>query len=230
MVTAELGEGAVQRPLLARLAGDEFTIFFPSVEEPGDAERVARRIALAISEPFELHARHRPELLVCNWEHQPADDKCKGDNGQAEIAQDMAQAIIFLILLGVVVDPILLTGSVIALLMGGVLGAPLAVRARVWVVQSVVSIALVIAAALYAMTNLGLMPGGGTASSLPLTLTVVAIVANFVFGALLNFGIGNYAPTLVMVPRSTARSMRSKARSARSTASSNGLVLMVAKA
>jgi len=111
----------------------------------------------------------------------------------------MAQAIIFLILLGVVVDPILLTGSVIALLMGGVLGAPLAVRARVWVVQSVVSIALVIAAALYAMTNLGLMPGGGTASSLPLTLTVVAIVANFVFGALLNFGIGNYAPTLVML-------------------------------
>jgi len=55
VVTAELGEGAVQRPLLARLAGDEFTIFFPSVEEPGDAERVARRIALAISEPFELH-------------------------------------------------------------------------------------------------------------------------------------------------------------------------------
>jgi len=55
VVTAELGEGAVQRPLLARLAGDEFTIFFPNVEEPGDAERVARRIALAISEPFELH-------------------------------------------------------------------------------------------------------------------------------------------------------------------------------
>ena len=55
VVTAELGEGTVQRPLLARLAGDEFTIFFPDIEEPADAERVARRIALAISEPFELH-------------------------------------------------------------------------------------------------------------------------------------------------------------------------------
>jgi diguanylate cyclase (GGDEF)-like protein len=55
VVTAELGEGQVSRPLLARLAGDEFTIFFPQIEDVGDAERVARRIALAISEPFELH-------------------------------------------------------------------------------------------------------------------------------------------------------------------------------
>jgi diguanylate cyclase len=55
VVTAELGEGPVQRPLLARLAGDEFTIFFPHIDEDADAERVARRITLAISEPFELH-------------------------------------------------------------------------------------------------------------------------------------------------------------------------------
>ena len=55
VVTAELGDGQVQRPLLARLAGDEFTIFFPEIGEVADAERIARRIALAISEPFELH-------------------------------------------------------------------------------------------------------------------------------------------------------------------------------
>jgi diguanylate cyclase (GGDEF)-like protein len=55
VVTAELGDGPVSRPLLARLAGDEFTIFFPEIDDACDAERVARRIALAISEPFELH-------------------------------------------------------------------------------------------------------------------------------------------------------------------------------
>ncbi|HEU4958181.1 MAG TPA: EAL domain-containing protein [Sphingomicrobium sp.] len=55
VVTAELGDGQVQRPLLARLAGDEFTIFFPEIGDLPDAERIARRIALAISEPFELH-------------------------------------------------------------------------------------------------------------------------------------------------------------------------------
>ena len=111
----------------------------------------------------------------------------------------MAESIIFLILLGVLVDPVLLVGCVIALLMGGLLGAPLVARSRVWVVQLVVAIALVLAAAAYAMTNLHLFPGGGTASSLPLSLMVVAIAANFAFGLLLNFGVGNYAPTLVML-------------------------------
>jgi uncharacterized membrane protein YfcA len=111
----------------------------------------------------------------------------------------MAESIIFLMLLGVLVDPVLLVGCVIALLMGGLLGAPLVARSRVWVVQLVVAIALVLAAAAYAMTNLHLFPGGGTASSLPLSLMVVAIAANFAFGLLLNFGVGNYAPTLVML-------------------------------
>src|SRR6476646_614997 len=68
----------------------------------------------------------------------------------------MAEAIIFLILLGVVVDPVLLVGCVIALLMGGLLGAPLVARTRVWIVQLVVGIALVLAATAYVMTNLHL--------------------------------------------------------------------------
>ena len=55
VVTAEIGEGQAAKPLLARLAGDEFTIFFPDIDSVADAERVARRVALAISEPFELH-------------------------------------------------------------------------------------------------------------------------------------------------------------------------------
>ena len=59
-------------------------------------------------------------------------------------------------------------------------------------------LALLVAAVLYAMTNLDLMPGGGTASSLPFGLTVIAIIANFMFGVLLNFGIGHYAPSLIM--------------------------------
>lgn len=111
----------------------------------------------------------------------------------------LAEAIIFLILLGVSVDPVLLVGCMIAILMGGLLGAPLVTRTRVWIIQLVVAIALLVAAAAYAATNLHMMPGGGTASSLPLTLTIIAIVANFIFGVLLNYGVGNYAPTLVML-------------------------------
>ena len=111
----------------------------------------------------------------------------------------MAEAVIFLILLGVQVDPVLLFGCAIAVLMGGLVGAPLVARARVWVVQLVVALGLVLAAIAYLMSNLNMFPGGGTASSLPLWLTVAAIVGNFGFGILLNFGVGNYAPTLVML-------------------------------
>lgn len=54
VVNAEYSGNARTRPLLARLAGDEFTIFFPDIEEISEIQRVARRIVLAISEPFEL--------------------------------------------------------------------------------------------------------------------------------------------------------------------------------
>jgi diguanylate cyclase len=54
VVNAEFTGTARTRPLLARLAGDEFTIFFPEIESVAEIERVARRIVLAISEPFEL--------------------------------------------------------------------------------------------------------------------------------------------------------------------------------
>jgi uncharacterized membrane protein YfcA len=109
----------------------------------------------------------------------------------------MVQGVIFLAVLDV--DPVLLVGCVIAFLMGGLLGVRLVVRARVWAVQMVVGCALVLAAIFYALANLHLMPGGGTAASLPAPLLIVAIVASFVIGVLLNFGIGNYAPTLALL-------------------------------
>ena len=43
------------------------------------------------------------------------------------------------------------------------------------------------------------MPAGGSANGLPPALTIVAIIANFFFGILLSFGVGNYAPTLAML-------------------------------
>lgn len=111
----------------------------------------------------------------------------------------MTESVIFLILLGVMVDPVLLFGSAVAVLLGGLLGAPLVARARVWIVQLIVAIGLLLAATAYAMTNLHLFPGGGTAAGLSPLLTAVAIAASFGFGVLLNFGVGNYAPTLIML-------------------------------
>ena len=111
----------------------------------------------------------------------------------------VVESIIFLVKLGVKVDPVLLVGCVIACTTGGLIGAPMVHRTRVWIVQSIVAIGLTLAAIAYAMQNLNQFPGGGTASSLSLGLTIAAIAANFGFGLLLNYGVGNYAPTLVIL-------------------------------
>ena len=109
------------------------------------------------------------------------------------------QGVIFLILLGVKVDLWLLTGCVIAIVIGGYVGVPIASRSPVRLIQAIVGLALLLAALFYSLSNLGLMPVGGTASGLPLTLAIVAILANLLFGILLSFGVGNYAPTLAML-------------------------------
>jgi len=71
------------------------------------------------------------------------------------------ESIIFLLQLGVKVDPVLLAGCIIACTTGGLIGAPLVHKTRVWIVQLTVATGLTLAAIAYAMTNLHLMPGGG---------------------------------------------------------------------
>jgi uncharacterized membrane protein YfcA len=111
----------------------------------------------------------------------------------------ITQASIFFVLLGVHVDPILLTSCIIAAVLGGLAGAPIVVRAPVRLVQGVVGVALLIAAALYAMSNLNLFPIGGQASSLNAPYLYIAVAMHFLLGILMSFGIGLYAPSLIML-------------------------------
>lgn len=109
----------------------------------------------------------------------------------------VAQAMIFINL--VRVDPMLLVACIVAAVTGALIGAPIVLRLPTPAVQLAVGVALLVAASLYAAANLGLMPGGGTALSLEPRLAACAIVAHFVMGALMTFGIGLYAPSLVLL-------------------------------
>lgn len=118
----------------------------------------------------------------------------------------IAQASIFIVILGVHVSPVLLVACIVAAVMGGLVGAPIVVRAPVRVVQGVVGVALIIAAVLYAMSNLreqlpeyNLLPVGGSATSLEGTYLYIAVAAHFVMGVLMSFGIGLYAPSLILL-------------------------------
>jgi uncharacterized membrane protein YfcA len=60
-------------------------------------------------------------------------------------------------------------------------------------------LALLAAAVFFAMTNLGLFPGGGDALGLGSPLLWVGLAANFALGALMTLGIGLYAPCMILV-------------------------------
>jgi uncharacterized membrane protein YfcA len=109
----------------------------------------------------------------------------------------VAQALIFITL--VEVDPTLLIACIIAAVAGATLGAPIVVRLPVRLIQSVMGIALLIAAGLYAGKNLGWLPGGGAARLLDEPYFALAIGGHFILGALMSLGIGLYAPSLMML-------------------------------
>lgn len=109
----------------------------------------------------------------------------------------VVQALVFINL--VRVDPVLLICCIGAAVVGAVVGAPIVVRAPVRLVQGFVGVALLVAAGLYAMSNLGLMPAGGTALALSGPSFAAAIGLHFLLGALMTFGIGLYAPSLILL-------------------------------
>jgi uncharacterized membrane protein YfcA len=109
----------------------------------------------------------------------------------------VAQALIFITL--VQVDPVLLLSCIVASVAGAFVGAPIVQRSPIRLVQGIVGIALLIAATLFAMANLNLMPVGGEAITLPPVLFGVAVVGHFIMGILMMFGIGLYAPSLMLL-------------------------------
>lgn len=110
----------------------------------------------------------------------------------------IVQALIFMTLLGTSVDPWLLTGCTVAMLVGVMLGVRLVGPAPIRVVRSGIAVALVIAGVFYVAANLGVMPASGHEATLSPVDSVIAVAGYLLMGVLINFGIGHYAPSLVM--------------------------------
>jgi uncharacterized membrane protein YfcA len=107
----------------------------------------------------------------------------------------IVQALVFIRL--VQVDPWLLLACIVAAMAGSFVGTAMVLRVHVRVVQGTVGLALIIAAALYAMQNLNMMPSNGNALTLVPMFFVLAVIAHFILGSLMAFGIGLYAPSLI---------------------------------
>jgi uncharacterized membrane protein YfcA len=105
----------------------------------------------------------------------------------------------FVFITAVQVDPVLLGAAIGASVLGAILGVSIAARLPVRPIRLTLGLGLLIAAATFSLSNLGLMPPGGAATGLPPALAAVVVAASFVFGVLMNLGIGNFAPTLILV-------------------------------
>ena len=99
----------------------------------------------------------------------------------------------------IAVEPVLLACMVLSSGAGAWIGAGVVSRMPRRGIQLVMGVALLIAAGFFAMTAVGVLPPSGTAMGLGGWRFVVAVLANFVLGALMCIGIGNYAPSMVLL-------------------------------
>jgi uncharacterized membrane protein YfcA len=97
------------------------------------------------------------------------------------------------------VEPTLLMAMVISAGAGAWIGAGIVSRMRRRVIQVLMGVALLLAALFFTMTNLGIIPPTGSAMGLTGWRFALAVVANFVLGALMCVGIGNYAPSMALL-------------------------------
>ncbi len=109
----------------------------------------------------------------------------------------IAQAFIYTKI--VPVDSRTLVLMIIAAIVGAWLGAGVVARWPRRRVQLGMGIALLAAAALMLISQLGANPAGGTALALTGPRLIMAVAGNFALGALMTLGIGLYAPCMILV-------------------------------
>jgi len=125
------------------------------------------------------------------------DERIPGTLNVGHALPTITQAFIFIAI--VEVEMPTLIGMIAASVAGAWLGAGVVAGWPRRTVQIGMGLALLAAAGFFAMTNLGLFPGGGDALGLRSPLLWVGLAANFALGALMTLGIGLYAPCMILV-------------------------------
>jgi uncharacterized membrane protein YfcA len=138
-----------------------------------------------------------PTTVALRATKQVDDELIPGTLHAGHCLPGLAQAIIFLSLIEV--DVTLLICCMVAAILGGSLGARLVSRLDLRSVRLVMGVALVLAAVAFSASNLGIAPGGGTATSLSGASFAVAVGGHAVLGAMMAAGVGFFAPSLVLL-------------------------------
>lgn len=137
------------------------------------------------------------ETALFKFMKQSEDRLIPGTLNVANAIPTVAQAVIFIRI--VEVEPITLVLMLGASGAGAVLGAGIVSKFSETKIRFFMGVALLITAVFMVATKLNWMEGGGEAIGLTGVKLVVAVVVNFILGALMTAGIGLYAPCMALV-------------------------------
>ena len=128
---------------------------------------------------------------------RPPDELIPGTLNVGNAVSQLLSALLFVA--AVPVEPVLLMAMIISAGAGAWIGAGIVSRMPRRMIQIFMGVALLLAAGFFTMTNLGVIPPTGSAMGLAGWRFVVAVAANFILGALMCVGIGNYAPSMALL-------------------------------
>jgi uncharacterized membrane protein YfcA len=126
-----------------------------------------------------------------------ADGMIPGTLNVGHLLPSFAEAFIFIAI--VQVDMTTLVAMLAASAAGSWVGAGIVTRWPERKIRRGMAIALSLAAILMVLSLAKLLPAGGEARGLSGMRLVIAVAGNFVFGALMNLGIGLFAPCMIML-------------------------------
>jgi uncharacterized membrane protein YfcA len=125
------------------------------------------------------------------------DDLIPGTLNVGHCLPTIVQAFIYIAVIDVDMRTLIL--SILAAVLGAWLGAGFVAKWPLHRIQRGMGLALLVAAGLILARLCQLLPPGGDATGLQGTYLAVALIGNFLFGALMMIGVGAYAPIMIMV-------------------------------
>ena len=138
-----------------------------------------------------------PQTALLKFTKQTKDKQIPGTMNVANTLPVLFQALVFITIIEV--EAVTMILMFISAAIGAVYGAGIVARMSEKRIRLVMGFALLVTAFFMLATNMEWIQGGGDAIGLKNGKLVIAVIANFVLGALMTAGIGLYAPCMALV-------------------------------